>query len=313
MKRRLFRRIAALCLLPLAALAGAEERHVFERPLMGTRFTITCHGGEGEAAATAADKAFAAAAKVNAVASDYLPESELMRLSTGRQTEVSADFAPLLDEAFRLARATDGAFDPTLGPLTRRWRETRRLRQLPSADDLAAARAASGWQHARWDGRSILLEKPGMQLDLGGIAKGHAADLMLAIMTAAGFPRTCIAAGGDLRLGEPPPGKSAWRVGLQTFDPAAPEEVVELSNCAVSTSGDLHQFVEIDGKRYSHILDPATGLGLTGRIAVSVIAPTAAVSDALATAACVAGPEKAEALALRAGATRVIVRVAPRR
>lgn len=277
---------------------------------MATRFAITCYGEDENAARKTADEAFAAAEEVNRIASDYSPESELMRLPAGHATKVSPVFAELLTVSFHFAEVSGGTFDPTLGPLTKLWRESRRTRQLPAPEDLANAREASGWKHATWDAAAstILLEKPGMQLDLGGIAKGFAADRMLAVMVKAGFPRTCIAAGGDLRLGDPPPGKTAWRVGLQTFNEEKPEDAIELVNCAVSTSGDLHQFAEIGGKRYSHILDPATGLGLTERIAVSIIAPTATISDALATAACVAGPEKAEALALKAGATKVIVR-----
>jgi len=300
-----------MLLLP-ACLHAEERRFVFERPLMGTRFAITCHGEDETAARKAADEAFAVGEEINRIASDYSPESELMRLPTGRATKVSAVFAELLTASFHFSEATGGAFDPTLGRLTKLWRESRRIGQLPEPGDLANAREASGWKHATWDAAAstILLARPGMQLDLGGIAKGFAADKMLALMVKAGFPRTCIAAGGDLRMGDPPPGKTAWRVGLQTFNEEKPEEVVELANCAVSTSGDLHQFAEIGGKRYSHIIDPATGLGLTQRIAVSVIAPNATTSDALDNASCVIGPEKAEAVALKAGATRVIIRTA---
>lgn len=301
------------CLLCLAAaFAGAEEkRFVHERPLMGTRFSITCYGTDEAAVKAAADEAFAEGEKVNAVASDYLPDSELMRLSAkpGEAVKVSPLLAELLEASFSMARACEGAFDPTLGPLTKLWRETRRTGVLPPPELLAATRARCGLEHAVWDHEAgtILLKKPGMQLDLGGIAKGFTADKMFAIMKERGFPRTIIAAGGDLRLGEPPPGRAAWRVGLQTFDPDEPEEVVELANCAVSTSGDLHQFVEIGGKRYSHIIDPRTGLGLTERIAVSVIAPDSTTSDPLATAACVTGAEGAEAFALKRGATRAVV------
>ncbi len=295
--------------LLLVTMAAAEERCFdFERPLMGTRFVISCHGEDEAAAKAAADEAFILGEEINTVASDYLPDSELMRLVPEQPAKLSPLLAELLTVSFDMAKATDGAFDPTLGPLTKLWRETRRTRQLPAPDDLATARAACGWQEVELQAGTILLKKPGMQLDLGGIAKGFAADKMFDVMKRRGFLRTCIAAGGDLRLGDPPPGKTAWKVGLKTFDLEKPEEVVELSNCAVSTSGDLHQFVEISGTRYSHILDPKSGLGLTGRIAVSVIAPTATVSDGLATAACVTGAGNAEAFALKRGATRVIVR-----
>lgn len=298
-------------LLLAAGLRAEERRFAFERPLMGTRFSVICHGGDEAAAKAAADEAFAEAEKINAVASDYLPDSELMRLPAGGPAvELSPLFAELVSASLATAERSGGAFDPTLGPLSRLWRESRRTGILPSVEAREAAKAACGWRDVEFDGptRRLRLKKPGMRLDLGGIAKGFAADRMFDVMKKHGFARTCIAAGGDLRLGDPPPGKTGWKVGLKTFDRDRPEEVVELSNCAVSTSGDLHQFVEIGGKRYSHIVDPRTGLGLTERVAVSVIAPTATVSDALATACCVTGPAGAEALGLKCGATRVIVR-----
>lgn len=308
---RRFLGAAVLSLLAAGAAAGEERRFSFERPLMGTRFVILCHGNDEAAAEKAAEAAFAEGEKVNAAASDYLPDSELMRLPAGGPAvELSPLLAELMAAAIDLAGRSGGAFDPTLGPLSRLWRESRRTGTLPPAGQLEAARAVCGWRELEFDraARRLRLKKAGMQLDLGGIAKGFAADRMFGVMKERGFSRLCIAAGGDLRLGDPPPGKSGWRVGLKTFDPEKPEEVVELTNCAVSTSGDLHQFVEIGGKRYSHILDPETGLGLTERIAVSVVAPTATLSDALATACCVAGAEEAEALGMKCGATRVIVR-----
>lgn len=279
---------------------------------MGTRFAIVCHGDNREAAEKAAHEAFSVAGEINAVASDYLPESELMRLPArwGKPVRLSPLLAELLTVSLDIAAKSDGRFDPTLGPLTRLWRQSRETRRLPEAGELAVARAHCGWRLLELDPKNdtVVLRKEGMSLDLGGIAKGFAADRMFEIMKRHGFVDTFIAAGGDLRLGSPPPARDGWRVGLQTFDPDEPEEVVVLSHCAVSTSGDLHQFVEIDGERYSHILDPRTGLGLTNRIAVSVIAPTATLSDPIATTACIAGADEAEAVALKLGATRVIVR-----
>lgn len=281
---------------------------------MGTRFAIVCHGDDREVAKKASDEAFAVAEEINAAASDYLPESELMRLPTrwGEPVRLSPPLAELLAVSLDIAEKSDGLFDPTLGPLTRLWRTSRDSGRLPEPGELSSARDRCGWRLLKLDREkgSVVLRKEGMSLDLGGIAKGFAADRMFEVMEKYGFADTFIAAGGDLRLGSPPPGRDGWRVGLQTFDPDQPEEVVVLSRCAVSTSGDLHQFVEIDGKRYSHILNPKTGLGLTDRIAVSVIAPTATLSDPIATTACIAGAEAAEALALELGATRVIVRTA---
>lgn len=305
-------RVSFLLFLSLVCLKAEDRKFVFERPLMGTRFAITCYGEDEAVAKKAAGEAFAVGMQINSVASDYLPDSELMQLSKkiGQPVKVSPLLAELLDASFTIAAASDGAFDPTLGPLTKLWRQTRESKELPDPELLAKTRALCGWKDAVWDRQAgtILLKKPGMQLDLGGIAKGFTAEKMFAVMLKSGFPRTCIAAGGDLRLGDPPPGKTAWNVGLQTFDEEKPEQVVPLLNCAVSTAGDLHQFVEIGGKRYSHIIDPRTGLGMTERLAVSVIAPTGTLSDGLDTTACVMGADKAEEFALKNGATKAIVR-----
>lgn len=295
-------------LLACTALAG-ESRFTFERGLMGTRFAVTCHGNDEAAARSAADAAFQRAEEINAVASDYIAGSELLRLSekTGERVKVSPLLFQLLFESFVMAKRTDGRFDPTIGPLTKLWRETRRVGRPPSPEVLAAAKAACGWKLLDLDpfDETVLLKNPGMRLDLGGIAKGYAADAMFEVMKSRGFPATCIAAGGDLRLGDPPPGKSGWAVGIRTLEKDKTSGQVELSNCGVSTSGDLQQAVEIDGVRYAHIIDPKTGLGLTKHLAVTIIAPNATTSDALATAACVAGPEQAEALAKQWGARDV--------
>ena len=285
----------------LTAIAGAAEKFSFSRPLMGTRFSVVCHAGDRAAAEKAVEAAFTKAEEVNAVASDYLPESELSRLSSkpvGSPVPLSPLLFDLLDHSRHIAESTEGAFDPTLGPVTKLWRETRRSGRLPDPVKLAAARAASGWRHFTLDpeARTITLLRENMAFDLGGIAKGYAADLMLDSLVAAGIPQALVTAGGDIRLGDAPPGREGWNVALKTFDVRKNDEILTLSNAAVSTSGDLHQSVEIEGVSYSHILDLATGLGLTHRVAASVIADEAKLSDALATAACVLGADGSGAL-----------------
>lgn len=294
-------RLLSLTLTLLTAVAPAAEKLTFHRPLMGTRFMVACFADDHVAANRAASAAFGLAEELNAVASDYLPASELSLISThpvGRPVPLSPLLYDLLAHSRRLAEATDGAFDPTLGPLTRLWRTCRTQRRLPTPDALASARAASGWQHFTLDSktRSLTLHRANMAFDLGGIAKGFAADLMLDSLTAAGLPQSLIAAGGDVRLGAPPPGREGWRVALRTFDPARSDEILVLSHAAVSTSGDLYQSIEIEGRSYSHILDPRTGLGLTQRLAASVVADEAKWSDPLATAACVLGVDRAKTL-----------------
>lgn len=295
--------------LPLFAREGPES-HTFERGLMGTRFAITCYSPDQEKAKSASDDAFEAAEKINEVASDYIADSELLNLSKPFPTATATSplLFKLIFEARDFAEKTNGCFDPTLGPLTKLWRESRRRKVLPDAETLAKARAAIGWQNLVLDPHThiVTFQKPGMRLDLGGIAKGQAADAMLAVMIGQGISCCCITAGGDIRLGNAPPGSEGWKVKIHTKENEA-EKFLTLSDCAVSTSGELHQFIEINGTRYSHIIDPATGLGITRSVAATVIAPNATTSDALATACCVAPSDVARKMALAAGATDVIL------
>jgi thiamine biosynthesis lipoprotein len=289
-----------LAVLITASSAG-EARFRFERPMMGTRFVVVVYAKDHSTAQNAANNAFQLAEELNTVASDYLSESELSLLTSkpiGQPIPLSPRLFQLLDHSQRLAEATQGAFDPTLGPLTQLWRKTRDDRRLPACAVLQSTLARVGWRHFTLNAASqtIILHRPNMAFDLGGMAKGYAADLMLESLAANGLSKAMIAAGGDVRLGDPPPGRDGWRVALQTFDLTRTDEVLILANAAVSTSGDLHQSVEIDGIRYSHIVDPHTGLGLTRRLAATVIADEAKISDPLATAACVLGPDRGKTL-----------------
>ncbi len=134
-----------------------------------------------------------------------------------------------------------------------------------------------------------------MQLDLGGIGKGYAADEAHKILSKHGITRAIVAAGGDITVTDPPPDAPAWKVAIQPLEPDKEKEapLIPLKNASVSTSGDLRQFIEIDGTRYSHIVDPRTGIGLVGRISATVIAPTGIQADSLTKVLAVLGPEKA--------------------
>lgn len=287
--------------LALFAAALAQERREFVEPHMGTLFRIVVYSVEP--ATTAARAAFDRVAELNRAFSDYEETSELSRLCrqpAGTPVPVGCDLFAILQISQELAAKTDGAFDVTLGPVIRLGREARRTRKLPNSAALAAARAASGFAHLRLDSaaQTATLLRPGMALDLGGIAKGYAADAALAVLTRLGFPAAMVSASGDLALGDPPPGKPGWTVELAPFgDTADPRTTLVLARVGISTSGDAEQFTEIGGVRYSHIVDPATGLGLTRSVAITVVAPRATLSDALATAGCVLDPAAAQHLA----------------
>lgn len=293
-----------LVCLAISACADdeAEKLHTFREPHMGTEFTIRVWTEQGKVKELTllTEKAFERVAELNQICSDYLPESELSQFAkapSGEPIPVSEDLFTVFQKAGEVYEATSGEFDITAGPLIRNWRLSRKNRRLPDKDKLLFAMARTGFHHLELDPEAQTITKrvDGMLFDLGGIAKGYAADAALAILSEGGFPRALVAASGDIVVGDPPPGKTGWRIGVETLDTdltANDLPVIDLANQAISTSGDTRQFIEIDGTRYSHIVSIESGLGLTERIAASVVAPDATTSDSYATAVTLMGMEE---------------------
>jgi thiamine biosynthesis lipoprotein len=293
---------------------AAPERLEYIEPHMGTLFRIVLYPPDPAIAKAATRAAFDRIAALNRIMSDYDPTSELMRLCAQAPTTpvpVSAELFDILLRSQAIAEKTHGAFDVTLGPVIRLWRETRRTHALPSDDARTAAQHASGFKHLRLDpvGRTVTLLRPHMALDLGGIAKGYAAQAALTVLAQHGITCAMVAASGDLALGDPPPGKTGWKIELNPFGSTTGTPLTLIvAHAGVSTSGDTEQFVTLNGVRYSHIVDPATGLGLTRPTAVTVVAQHATLADALATACSVLAPAAAQQLADHsAESVRVIV------
>jgi thiamine biosynthesis lipoprotein len=294
----------AACFITAVAARGfcgdsGLTRFEFSEIRMATRFRIVLYAPDPATAGRAASAAFARIAALDNTMSDYQPSSELMRLakkSGGSPVPVSEDLFRVLQAAQDLANRTDGAFDVTVGPVVRLWRRARRQHELPEPDRLQMARNLVGYKKLRLDphARTAQLLVPGMVLDLGGIAKGFAADEALAVLKKAGIRSALIAGGGDIAVSNPPPGKTGWTIGIASFESPQklPTRYLLLHDAAVSTSGDVEQHVEIGGKRYSHIIDPRTGQALAGRSSVTVVAPNGTASDTLATALSVLDPEK---------------------
>jgi thiamine biosynthesis lipoprotein len=262
---------------------------------MGTTARVVVYVGSRAAAEAAALAALARIAELDARLSDYRADSEvsaLGRASGGEPQPIGADLLAVLVRAQDLARRSDGAFDVTVGPLSLLWRSARRRNELPSPEDVQSALARVGHGSLLLDPirARCRLARPGMRLDLGGIAKGYAADQALAVLRARGWPSALVALGGDVVTGAPPPGRSGWTVALRTPGPEPPPLVVH--DTAVSTSGDAEQWLEAGGVRHSHILDPRTGQALVGRRSVTVVARDGALADGLATALSVLGPER---------------------
>jgi thiamine biosynthesis lipoprotein len=195
-----------------------------------------------------------------------------------------------------MAERSDGAFDITVGPCVNLWRRARRQHELPDPERLAQARRAVGYRLVRLSPKEHAVEllAPGMRLDLGGIAKGYAVDQALLTLEGWGVNRALIEGGGDMRVGQAPPGKPGWRIELAPLDVTnpPPARFLLLENAAISTSSDLYQRLEIGGKRYSHIVDPRTGIGLTNHCLVNVIARQGITADSLTKVVSVLGPER---------------------
>jgi thiamine biosynthesis lipoprotein len=297
---------AGIALFMIGLIAGggrADEpkltRFEFSEPHMGTTFRLVVYAHDQALANQAARAAFARVAELDTCLSDYKQTSELMQLcqkAGGPPVPVSDDLFRVLDYAQTVSRMSDGAFDVSVGPLTRLWRLSRRTHQMPDPEKLATARSLVGYQNIKIDAknRTVQLLKPGMQLDLGGIAKGYTGDAVLEALTKLRITRALLAAGGDITVGDAPPGAKGWTVGIAPLEnpEKTPTRYLILANQAVSTSGDAEQYVEIDGKRYSHIVDPHTGLGLVGRMSATVVARRGIQSDSLTKTVAVLGPER---------------------
>ncbi len=296
---RLFCALSLTSLVASNAEAEKEELFTFKEPHMGTEFTLLVWAQQGQVddLTLLSRQAFERVAELNQTCSDYLPESEinnLARAPVGIAFPLSPDLFEILTAGDELSRQTGGAFDLTAGPLIRLWRLSRKNRRLPTNDQITRAKARTGAHLLTLDSgnQSATKHAEGMLFDLGGIAKGYAADAALEILREGGFPRSLVAASGDIVAGDPPPGKPGWKIGIETLQVGQDRNdiaTVTLANRAISTSGDTRQFLELDGIRYSHIVSTKTGLGLTERIGASVVAPDAVRSDCYATAVTLLG------------------------
>jgi thiamine biosynthesis lipoprotein len=277
-----------------------QQKFVFEKPAMGSPFTISIFADDSAKVAQAAASAFHCADSLNTIFSDYIDSSELNRLNATsgqkRYVPVSEALFSILKYSLNAARLSGGSYDISMGPVVKLWRKARKEKALPNPDSLKKALSKVGYQYVHLNEvqKSVWLEKKGMLLDLGGLGKGYVAQAALNTIQSKEFKSAMVNAGGKIAIGEAPPGRDGWRIGI-----AVPEEKEELmphllmlKNTSVATSGDIYQHLDINGKRYSHIIDPKTGLGITWQRNVTVIAKDGTISDWLATACSVLSEKK---------------------
>ena len=290
-------------------IATTENQFEFSRIVMGAPCRVVFYAPSEESANESARAVFERLARIEEALSDWVPSSETRQLPSlaAVQTTVGPDLATALSASLGYARMTDGAFDPSIGALTKRWRAARRDGRAPNAAELLTLRARCGWQQMQFDeaAHTYAARVPGLELDFGGIGQGIGADAALAVLRERGVTSALIDLSGDIAVSDAPPGRTGWNIDLD--DPWHTK--LELANAAVTTSGDRFQHMDVaadggtttaaDGgttTRRSHIIDPATGEPLTTRVEVVVVARTGVEADALATALSVMGSERGLAL-----------------
>lgn len=298
---------AALLAASLAAAPQELTKHTYEQVHFGNiPVELTLYAADERAAFDAALAAFARVKELAAAMSDYEldPPSALNRIAAEapRPVPVPPELFFALQRAVELHEVTGGAFDVTAKPFVQLWRTSRKLGALPPKHRIANARRYVDVASLTLDkgARTAALGKQGMWLDLGGLAKGLIGDEVVALLKRRGIPRCRYRAGGDMVFGAAPPGAAGWKVtvpDLLVADLDGEQSPLEFlaADSAASVSGDVYRFVEIDGARYAHVIDPRTGLGVTGRRVTCVRGRRGVDTDPLATAGLVLSPDRWQA------------------
>jgi FAD:protein FMN transferase len=282
---------------------------------MGSPFIITVFARDTEGLQAAVNKAYLRVDELNSVFSDYDSTSEISRLChtyrVGEWYKVSNDLYYMLKISLDAARTSSGAFDVTVGNVVKLWRKAKKIKAIPNASERKVALLKTGWEHIKIDEKThkISFNTEGVLLDFGGIVKGFAAEIVVEILTFQKFPMCLVDAGGDLSIGNKPENTEGWQIGISVpqSDEQLMPQLLSLKNQAVATSGDMYNNVSFEGKRYSHIVNPKTGMGLTHQRNVTVISPFGNQADWLATACSVLPIKKALKLVQKYPNTELLI------
>lgn len=271
---------------------------------MGSPFNLVLYAETKQAADSAAYQSFKLVDSINIICSDYESSAELFKLrfaAVGKPTKVSPILMELLCIASQAHKDSYGSFDITVGPLSRLWRSARTSQVFPTTTAIYEARKYVGFNKVQLDSaaQTITFLQTNMELDMGGIAKGYAADKVIALLQSFGITNALVDAGGDMVAFGMPVDKKGWRVGVNI--PGQQEALwnrkLILSNKAVATSGDAFQFMLHKGKKYAHIIDARTGYGVTFQRNVTVVSSSATTADWLATACSILTLDQVKILA----------------
>lgn len=275
------------CVLACCLAAGCAHKTDLVRraqPLLGTYVVISAYGNAQQAIGAAFDEI----RRIDALMSLHRADSELARLNAREIELVSEDLYRVLAKAREISEQTEGSFDVTIRPLADLWGFIWKEYRLPSAAELQSVLPRVDYRLVQLDParRAVRFLRDGVTIDLGGIAKGYAVDCAIEKLRARGITNAMVRAGGDLRV------IGQWPVQIEDPQKQGRRATIRLKDAAISTSGNYENYFVVNGRRYSHILDPRTGLPVEGLAACTVIAPTCMESDALATALFVYGPER---------------------
>jgi FAD:protein FMN transferase len=305
--------ILLLLLAIVATVAGVRLRGASQEPvvqsriLMGTVVEITAFGSERRGTAEAVNAAFAEMARIEALMGPG-EQSDAVRISRASDSvEISPETAQVLALGLEVATLSQGAFDLTLAPLKELWGIESESPRIPSEEEIRKALEGTGPNALRLVEATVIKSNPGVAIDLGGIAKGYAVDRAVEILQDSGIASAAVNAGGDMRLLGARPDRP-WRIGIQ--DPRRAGSVLgtlEVHDIAVVTSGDYERAFEQNGVRYHHLFDPGTGHPARRAMSVTVVAQSAVLADALATALFVLGPEEGLALLAQFPETEALV------
>ena len=296
-------RVIFLFLFPLTVTAQLQ-RFQFTENKMGSSFTIIFYCNDSAFAAAVSKQCFELVDHFNNIFSDYSLTSEigiLSQMPIVTDQKVSDELLEVLLLSKQAWIRSGKTFDVTIGALTQLWRRVKKENRFPTKEEIKKAKEQCGFENLviNESAKTISLKKPGIRFDFGAIVPGYAAQKILDLLKSRNIHHALVDASGDIVMSDPPPGKRGWTVGINF--PESKYEVLdrmlELKNFAVSTSGDVYRYIIHEGKRYSHIIDPRTGYGITSQRNVTVIDKNGADADWLATACSILPIKKALALA----------------
>jgi thiamine biosynthesis lipoprotein len=303
-----------LCCI-VAVGTGQQNRFSFTESKMGSPLTIVFYCDDSAKATLVAKQCFTLTDSFVSIFSDYIDSSELSLLSASsaknsRPVNVSPALWDILLQSKTAFEKSQGAFDITIGPLSRLWRNKRKAKQFPSKEEILAKKKLVGFDKIIFDTlhHQVTLTQAGMQLDLGGIAQGWIAQKIIDFLYTQHIQQALVNVSGDIAVSGAPPGANGWTVGInlpENRDELLPAKLL-LQHASVTTSGDIYQFIEQNGKRYSHIIDPRSGYGVTFQRNVTVIAKDCTTADWLATACSILPVKKAKKLVVQFGAAMLI-------